>query len=168
MSAGQHSWDSGWEEWSTPAWTPYCPPPTSTPACPPTCWSSGGTSSPWEQQTSPVPSQWGLQVEEARSDSWWWGEDNRTTARDCKVEDKREKNRMAVKKSREKKNKEEIRIAERISFLKEDNRRTKNNIDAMHSQLKLLKNIVTAHDTASGGAVSRSPQGSALLAIITE
>ena len=107
-------------------------------------------------------------MEEARSDSWWWGEDNTTTARDCKVEDKREKNRMAVKKSREKKNKEEIRIAERISFLEEDNRRRKNNIEAMDSQLKLLKNIVTAHDTASGGAVSKSPQGSALLAIITE
>ena len=107
-------------------------------------------------------------MEEARSDSWWWGEDNTTTARDCKVEDKREKNRMAVKKSREKKNKEEIKIAERISFLEEDNRRRKNNIEAMDSQLKLLNKIVTAHDFASGGAVSRSPQGSALLAIITE
>ena len=105
-------------------------------------------------------------MEEARSDSWWCGDDNTTTARDCKVEDKREKNRMAVKKSREKKNKEEIRIAERISFLEEDNRRRKNNIEAMDSQLKLLKNIVTAHDTASGGAVSRSPQGTEIFQII--
>ena len=69
-------------------------------------------------------------------------------------QNKRENNRMAVRKHRDAKRiKDEERRAD-IKKLTEENMRLESNIQALRAQEELFRSIVAAHDLASGGQFS--------------
>ena len=78
-------------------------------------------------------------------------------------QNKRENNRMAVRKHRDAKRiKDEERRAD-IKKLTEENMRLESNIQALRAQEELFRSIVDAHDLASGGQFSRTPEGSQII-----
>ena len=83
-------------------------------------------------------------------------------------QNKREQNKMAVRKHRDaKRTKDEERRAE-IQKLREENMRLERNIHALRAEEKLFKSIVDAHDLASGGQFSRTLEDSQIIDNISD
>ena len=83
-------------------------------------------------------------------------------------EEKKEKNRIAVANHRAGQKKEEERRKAEIERFKEENRRLENKISAQRAELEFIGNIVFAHDQASGGQFSRTPEGAQIKEFISE
>ena len=82
-------------------------------------------------------------------------------------EQKRRKNR-AVTKHRAAKKEEEEKRKTAIRQYKEDNMRLEASIQVMRAEGELLRSFVEAHEEASGGEFSRTPEGSQLIENISE
>ena len=78
-------------------------------------------------------------------------------------QDKREKNKIAVRKHRDTKRTEGEERRENIQKLKEDNMRLESNIQALRAQEELLRSIIEAHVLKSGGQFSSTPEGSQII-----
>ena len=78
-------------------------------------------------------------------------------------QDKREKNKIAVRKHRDTKRTEGEERRENIQKLKEDNMRLESNIQALRAQEDLLRSIIEAHVQTSGGQFSSTPEGSQII-----
>ena len=75
---------------------------------------------------------------------------------------------MAVRKHRDAKRiKDEERRAD-IKKLTEENMRLESNIQALRAQEEVFRSIVAAHDLASGGQFSRTPEGSQIIENISQ
>ena len=85
-----------------------------------------------------------------------------------KYEEKKEKNRIAVRKHREAQNKVEEERKAAIQYYKEDNMKLENDIRALRAEGEFFRRIVEAHELASGGQFSRTPEGAQIIENISQ
>ena len=85
-----------------------------------------------------------------------------------KKEKEKEKNRIAVRKHREAQNKVEEERKAAIQYYKEDNMKLENDIRALRAEGEFFGRIVEAHDLASGGQFSRTPEGAQIIENISQ
>ena len=82
--------------------------------------------------------------------------------------EKNEKNRLAVRKHREAQNKVEEERKAAIQYYKEDNMKLENDIRALRAEGEFFGRIVEAHELASGGQFSRTPEGAQIIENISQ
>ena len=93
---------------------------------------------------------------------------NQSEAEQNRKYEEREKNRIAVRKHRDaQKEVEEKRKAD-IQYYKEDNMKLENDIRALRAEGEFFGRIVEAHDLASGGQFSRTPEGAQIIENISQ
>ena len=83
-------------------------------------------------------------------------------------ETRKEKNRIAVKKHRATRKEEEEKRKAAIQHYKEENSQLEKNIQVLRAEGEIFRSIVEAHDRASGGQFSRTPEGYKLVDIISQ
>ena len=95
-------------------------------------------------------------------------EDQGVAEQKRKDEEKSRKTRIAVSKWRKKEKEAEEKRNADIQRLREENARLENDIRAQRAEMELFGTIVAAHDRASGGEFSRTPEGSQIKEFISE
>ena len=78
-------------------------------------------------------------------------------------QNKREKNKIAVREHRDRKRLEDKERREDIQKLREENMRLESSIQALRAQEELFRNIIEAHVQATGGQFSSTPEGSQII-----
>ena len=81
---------------------------------------------------------------------------------------RRRKNKIAVRKHRAAQKEEDEARKAAIQRYKEDNMKREISIREMRAEGELLRSILEAHDLASGGQFSRTPEGSQLMEKISQ
>ena len=94
--------------------------------------------------------------------------ENKSFSDQSDTEEKRRKGRIAVKKHRANRKEDDEKRKAAIQHCKEDNIRLENDIRVLRAEGELYRSIVEAHDRASGGQFSRTPEGSQLIENISE
>ena len=84
------------------------------------------------------------------------------------AEEKRSKNKIAVRKHRAAQKEEDEKREAEIQRYKEENMKLENSIRVMRAEGELFRSFVEAHDLASGGEFSRTPEGSQLIENISK
>ena len=74
-------------------------------------------------------------------------------------QNKREKNKIAVRDHRDRKRREDKERREDIQKLREENMRLESSIQALRAQEELFRSIIEAHVQAPGGQFSRTTEG---------